>query len=64
MSRPEAAEAAVDEAVSLLRELVRVNTVNPPGNETLAQELLATPLRDAGFDADRGRGGGGLLAGP
>jgi acetylornithine deacetylase/succinyl-diaminopimelate desuccinylase-like protein len=53
MSRPEAVEAiAVDQAVSLLRELVRVNTVNPPGNETFAQELLATPLRDAGFEVE------------
>jgi acetylornithine deacetylase/succinyl-diaminopimelate desuccinylase-like protein len=36
----------------LLRDLVRLNTVNPPGNERPAQELLAAPLRDAGFEVD------------
>jgi len=53
MLQPDAAEAsATDDAVALLRELVRLNTVNPPGNETLAQELLAAPLRDAGFEVE------------
>lgn len=28
------------EAVALLRELIRVDTSNPPGNETAAAELL------------------------
>ncbi|HEY3190830.1 MAG TPA: M20/M25/M40 family metallo-hydrolase, partial [Solirubrobacteraceae bacterium] len=36
----------------LLQQLVRLNTVNPPGNERPAQELLATRLRDAGFEVD------------
>ncbi len=37
-------------AVELLGELIRENTVNPPGNEERAQELLAQRLRDAGFE--------------
>lgn len=36
-------------AVELLRQLIRFDTVNPPGNERPAQELLARVLRDAGF---------------
>jgi acetylornithine deacetylase/succinyl-diaminopimelate desuccinylase-like protein len=38
------------ETTELLRRLVRLNTVNPPGNERPAQELLATLLGDAGFE--------------
>ncbi|TML99447.1 MAG: M20/M25/M40 family metallo-hydrolase [Actinobacteria bacterium] len=34
----------------LLQELIRFNTVNPPGNERPAQEHLAAILRDAGFE--------------
>src|SRR3954451_9047650 len=37
------------EAVELLGELIRFDTVNPPGNEEAAQEMLAQRLRDAGF---------------
>jgi acetylornithine deacetylase/succinyl-diaminopimelate desuccinylase-like protein len=40
------------ETTELLQRLVRLNTVNPPGNERAAQELLAGPLRDAGFEVD------------
>src|SRR5437763_8611870 len=36
----------------LLQELIRFNTVNPPGNERPAQEHLAAILRDAGFEVD------------
>ena len=35
-----------DEAAELLRELLRVDTVNPPGNETRAAELLRDYLGD------------------
>jgi acetylornithine deacetylase/succinyl-diaminopimelate desuccinylase-like protein len=42
----------MDEAVALLRELLRVNTSNPPGNETAAQRLLVAPLRLAGFEVE------------
>jgi acetylornithine deacetylase/succinyl-diaminopimelate desuccinylase-like protein len=37
-----------DETVELLRELIRLDTVNPPGNETRAAELLRTYLGDNG----------------
>ena len=37
------------ETTELLRELVRFNTVNPPGNERPAIEFLAGYLQDAGF---------------
>jgi acetylornithine deacetylase/succinyl-diaminopimelate desuccinylase-like protein len=40
------------ETTELLQRLVRFNTVNPPGNERPAQELLAAPLRDAGFEVE------------
>jgi acetylornithine deacetylase/succinyl-diaminopimelate desuccinylase-like protein len=35
---------------ALLQRLIRLDTVNPPGNERPAQELLAGLLRDAGFE--------------
>jgi len=37
-----------DEATELLRELIRLDTVNPPGGETKAAELLLAYLEDAG----------------
>jgi acetylornithine deacetylase/succinyl-diaminopimelate desuccinylase-like protein len=40
------------EAVELLGELIRLNTVNPPGNEAIAQDLLAETLGDAGFECE------------
>jgi acetylornithine deacetylase/succinyl-diaminopimelate desuccinylase-like protein len=40
------------EAVDLLRELIRVDTVNPPGNETRAAELLQAYLEDAGVECE------------
>src|SRR6187551_719878 len=36
----------------LLRELVRFDTVNPPGNERAAQEHLLGYLTAAGFDCE------------
>ena len=41
-----------DLAVGLLQDLIRLDTVNPPGNEAPAQELLAETLTDAGFDCE------------
>ena len=38
--------------VGLLQQLLRFDTVNPPGNERPAQELLERLLRDAGFDVE------------
>ncbi len=40
------------EAVELLQQLVRFNTVNPPGNELAAQEYLANHLSEAGFECE------------
>ena len=40
------------DATALLQDLIRLNTVNPPGNERPAQELLAKLLGDAGFDVE------------
>ena len=39
-------------AAELLGELIRVDTVNPPGNEERATELLAAALAGAGFDCE------------
>ena len=39
-----------DEVVELARELIRLDTSNPPGNETPAAELLAAHLRGAGVE--------------
>src|SRR5438309_5829948 len=37
-----------EEVTSLLQELIRLNTVNPPGNETVAAELLREYLEPFG----------------
>jgi acetylornithine deacetylase/succinyl-diaminopimelate desuccinylase-like protein len=41
-----------DEAVELLQRLLRLNTVNPPGNETLAAELLREYLEASGVEVE------------
>jgi acetylornithine deacetylase/succinyl-diaminopimelate desuccinylase-like protein len=41
-----------DEVVALAQALIRVDTSNPPGNETPAAELLAAYLREAGVDSE------------
>lgn len=40
------------EAVGLLRELIRIDTSNPPGSETPAAQLLARYLADNGVDCE------------
>ncbi len=40
------------ETTELLQRLIRTNTVNPPGNERPAQEMLAAELRAAGFEVE------------
>jgi acetylornithine deacetylase/succinyl-diaminopimelate desuccinylase-like protein len=40
------------EAVDLLSQLLRIDTVNPPGNEGPAQDLIAGILGEAGFDCE------------
>ena len=41
-----------EEATDLLRELIRLDTVNPPGNETVAAELLRDYLAESGVDVE------------
>ena len=43
-------DALTHEAVTVLQDLVRLNTVNPPGNERPAQEYLAGLFGAAGFE--------------
>jgi acetylornithine deacetylase/succinyl-diaminopimelate desuccinylase-like protein len=50
--RAMAAVSLRDEATELLRELVRLDTVNPPGNETRAAELLRAYLEPAGVECE------------
>lgn len=52
MSAPAPAADAAAEAQQLLRELIRINTVNPPGNERPAIEHLADHLSAAGFECE------------
>lgn len=47
-----AAVSLREEAVELLRELIRLDTVNPPGNETVAAELLRAYLEEAGIECE------------
>jgi acetylornithine deacetylase/succinyl-diaminopimelate desuccinylase-like protein len=41
-----------DEVADLLQRLIRVDTVNPPGNETRAAELLRDYLAESGVEAE------------
>lgn len=41
------------EAISLLQQLVRLRTVNPPGNESVAADLLQQRLEPLGFEIVR-----------
>ena len=41
-----------EEVVGLAQELIRIDTSNPPGNETPAAELVAEYLRGAGADVE------------
>ncbi len=45
-------EELQQEAADVLGELIRFNTVNPPGNERAAAEWLAGYLRDAGLETE------------
>lgn len=50
-----------DEVVALLSDLIKINTTNPPGNETLAARFLAEKLGEYGltcevFELSEGRG--------
>src|SRR5262249_45508226 len=41
-----------EEAANLLQRLIRLDTVNPPGNETVAAELLRDYLAESGVEAE------------
>jgi acetylornithine deacetylase/succinyl-diaminopimelate desuccinylase-like protein len=41
-----------DEVVGLLQQLIRLNTVNPPGNETIAAELLRDYFEAFGVECE------------
>jgi acetylornithine deacetylase/succinyl-diaminopimelate desuccinylase-like protein len=41
-----------DEVVELLQRLIRLNTVNPPGKETVAAELLRDYLAESGVQSE------------
>ena len=41
-----------EEAVGLLQTLIRLNTVNPPGNETIAAHALRDYLAAQGIECD------------
>ncbi len=51
-------EAISDEMISWLQDLVRIPTINPPGeNYTTDAELICTKLKQSGYrDARCGRG--------
>ena len=46
-------DAAGEEAVQHLVDLVRIDTTNPPGNETLVVEYLEKALADEGIESQR-----------
>ncbi len=50
-SQPMIATDLRTEVSTLLAELIRIDTTNPPGNETAAAEHLAAYLMDAGVEA-------------
>jgi acetylornithine deacetylase/succinyl-diaminopimelate desuccinylase-like protein len=52
LSFPAAARAADAEVVALDRDLVRLNTSNPPGNEGLVAEYMRDRLAPLGFEVD------------
>ena len=41
---------AIPDPISLTQELIRFNTINPPGNEDQVCEYLAKPLESAGYE--------------
>ncbi|MEM2320176.1 MAG: M20/M25/M40 family metallo-hydrolase, partial [Candidatus Bathyarchaeia archaeon] len=45
-------EEVEEEVTELLSDLIRINTTNPPGNETLAAKYLAETLEKEGFKCE------------
>lgn len=52
MTDPIAPSPLQDEVVELMRDLIRIDTSNPPGNETPAAELLVSYLGGAGAECE------------
>ncbi|MEZ5155268.1 MAG: M20/M25/M40 family metallo-hydrolase [Solirubrobacterales bacterium] len=50
--RPAIEERLRDEVRELARELIRIDTSNPPGRESIAAEFIAGYLSEAGVDAE------------
>lgn len=44
--------ASINATATLLQEVIAIDTSNPPGNEGLLAEFLATKLRPLGFEVD------------
>jgi acetylornithine deacetylase/succinyl-diaminopimelate desuccinylase-like protein len=44
-------DAAGEEAVRILQELIRLNTTNPPGNERIAADYITRLLADEGIES-------------
>ncbi|MDF2910318.1 MAG: hypothetical protein K0Q56_1199, partial [Sporolactobacillus laevolacticus] len=42
-----------DKALSFLQSLVRINSVNPPGNERLMTEYIAETFRESGLTVEK-----------
>ena len=58
-------KALGDEALEITRQYLRINTTNPPGNETPAAEFLGGILQEAGFETtilESAAGRGNLVA--
>ena len=58
-------KALGDEAVEITRQYLRIDTTNPPGNETPAAEFLAGILQEAGYETttlESAPGRGNLIA--
>jgi acetylornithine deacetylase/succinyl-diaminopimelate desuccinylase-like protein len=58
-------KALGDEALEITRQYLRIDTTNPPGNETPAAEFLAGILAEAGFETtmlESAPGRGSLIA--
>ena len=45
-------EEVKDEVTSFLSDLIRINTTNPPGNETAAAKYVAENLSSEGFECE------------
>ena len=49
---PQILNSVKQEVTQLLRELIRIDTTNPPGNETQAATYLAQYLANEGFKTE------------